>query len=163
MPGLITYIYDLQAFPRAHPEYVRHFTFLTSSFFINFIFRYRYYRYLYFQNSESFLKTYFPFYCNLGGYLVGIICAEIYSNSSRFQELKKKCEQYINVLKVQIPFLLILHVVGYGIMFSGLLFYSEKMEESSLWKSLYSALFRNMWTVFGGVAIMSMVLKFGCK
>ncbi|XP_005174891.1 nose resistant to fluoxetine protein 6 [Musca domestica] len=140
VPGLITYIYDLQAFPRAHPEY---------------------YRYLYFQNSESYLKTYFPFYCNLGGYLVGIICAEIYSNSSRFQELKKKCEQYMNVLKVQIPFLLILHIVGYGIMFSGLLFYSEKMEESSLWKSLYSALFRNMWTVFGGVAIMSMVLKFG--
>ncbi|XP_061400558.1 nose resistant to fluoxetine protein 6 [Musca vetustissima] len=140
IPGVLTYNYQLQPIPRATPEY---------------------YRYFYFQNSETYYKTYFPFYCNLGGYLMGIICAEIYANSSKFQELKRECGKYAGLLKVQVPFLLIMMVIGFGILLSGLIFDSQSIQESSVWVALYAAFYRNLWIIFGGIALMSMILKFG--
>ncbi|XP_073814566.1 nose resistant to fluoxetine protein 6-like [Musca autumnalis] len=140
IPGVITYYFKLDAFSRVHPEY---------------------YRYFYFQNVETLNKIYFPIYGNLGGYLVGIICAEIYAKSPTFQELKKRCEKYKNDLKIQIPYLVAILSVGFGTLSTGLLFYFQKPEEASIWPALYSAFYRNFWVIFCGIAIMTMALKFG--
>ncbi|XP_073814553.1 nose resistant to fluoxetine protein 6-like [Musca autumnalis] len=140
IPGAITYYYKLDAYFYAHPES---------------------YRYLYFQNAAILHKIYFTTSGNLGGYLAGIICAEIYAKSPTFQELKKECEKYKNVLKVQIPYLAVMLTVGFGTLFSGLLFNSHKTEEASISATLYSACYRNFWVVFCGVNLMTMSLKFG--
>ncbi|XP_073814542.1 nose resistant to fluoxetine protein 6-like [Musca autumnalis] len=140
IPGVITYYFKLDAFSRVHPEY---------------------YRYYYFQNTETLNKIYFPTYGNLGGYFVGIICAEIYAKSPTFQELKKQCEKYKNVLKIQVLYLVAMHIVGFGTLSSGLLFYFQKPEEGSIWPALYSSVYRNFWVIFCGITIITMALKFG--
>ncbi|XP_075165979.1 O-acyltransferase like protein isoform X2 [Haematobia irritans] len=140
VPGVLTYVYRLDASTYLRPEY---------------------YRYLYFQNSPTLYIAYSPFYCNLGGYLMGFVCSEIYANSKKFLKIKSNLAKYINVQKIQIPFLMVLLLIGFGLLFSGLFVVNHKSEDPSLLVSLYAGFYRSIWNVFSSFVLLSMLMKFG--
>uniref|UniRef100_A0A1I8PHK2 Acyltransferase 3 domain-containing protein n=2 Tax=Stomoxys calcitrans TaxID=35570 RepID=A0A1I8PHK2_STOCA len=140
VPGVLTYIYRLDASTYLRPEY---------------------YRYLYFQNADTLQITYNPFYCNLGGYLVGIICAEIYTKSVRYRDLTTSLAKYRTVQKIQIPFIISVLSVGFGLLFTGLFVVNRNSKDGSIWVALYAACYRNIWAIFSGFVLMSMLSKFG--
>ncbi|XP_075156499.1 uncharacterized protein LOC142229806 [Haematobia irritans] len=138
IPGILTYVYRLDGNVYLNPEY---------------------YRYLTFLNNETLYKTYTPFYCNLGGYLVGLLAAEFYP-SDNYQKLKIKLNKYIRNRCAQIAALVILLTVGFGLLFTSLLVIDRNNGEPSLWLAIYGGTFRNIWAIYGGISMIMMLLKF---
>ncbi|XP_046810700.1 nose resistant to fluoxetine protein 6 isoform X2 [Lucilia cuprina] len=138
VPGLLTYFYKLDAIHFLKPE-----TF----------------RYLYFKDTDTFYLTYPQFYCNMGGYLVGFMCAEIYLKVLLPQ--KHKLSKYRGFMKFEIILLFVIFLTGIGLLFSGNLVLQYNFEKPSVWLSLYASLYRNIWSIFGGFILLFMLLKMG--
>ncbi|KAM7345043.1 uncharacterized protein ACRADG_011514 [Cochliomyia hominivorax] len=137
VPGLITYFYKLEAIHFLKPEN---------------------YRYLYFKDVDTFYLTYPQFYCNIGGYLVGFLCAEIYLKNSNFKKLK--LNKYRGVIKYELVLLVFLFVLVMGLLFSGNLVIHDTVK-NRLVLSLYASLYRNIWCILGGFMLLFMLKKMG--
>lgn len=119
---------------------------------------FRNYRYLYFKDTEIYYQTYPPFYTNIGGYLFGIIAADIYIKSKRNNNLNK----YKGLLKYELLWWLILPTC-FALLFIGGIFTSYSFEKPSLWISLYAGLYKNCWAIICCLALLGMCFKLGCK
>lgn len=126
---------------------------------------YRTYRYLYFKDADTFYLSYPQFYCNMGGYFVGLICAEIYIKYIKSPKNSKieKIIKYRGIMKIELLILIIILLISFGLLFSGAMVINTKIEKPSLWLSLYASLYRNLWSIFGGLILLCMLLKMGGK
>uniref|UniRef100_A0A1I8QCX2 Acyltransferase 3 domain-containing protein n=1 Tax=Stomoxys calcitrans TaxID=35570 RepID=A0A1I8QCX2_STOCA len=139
IPGVLTYIYRLDANIFLKPEY---------------------YRYLFFNISDMLYTTYVPFYCNFGGYFVGILCAEFYQSKS-YDKMKAFFSNYVENRLAQISLLIFHHIIGYGMLFSALLIIDSNKGEPSFWLAFYGGSFRTIWSIFGAFSMVMMLMKFG--
>lgn len=96
----------------------------------------------------------------MGGYLVGFICAEVYLKNIRPQ--RHIYAKYRGVMKFELTLLAVIFLIGIGLLFSGNLVVHENIEKPSVWLSLYAGLYRNMWSIFGGLILLCMLIKLGC-
>uniref|UniRef100_A0A1I8NPU5 Acyltransferase 3 domain-containing protein n=1 Tax=Stomoxys calcitrans TaxID=35570 RepID=A0A1I8NPU5_STOCA len=137
--GTLTYIYRLDVNVYLKPEL---------------------YRYLYFKFKDTFYTTYITFYGNLGGYLMGILCAEWYQ-TEHFSKTKERLSKYARNVFVQIPFVIAHLYVPLTVLYTAVWVIDKNNGEPSLWLALYSAGFRNLWVLYGGFSVMMMAMKWG--
>lgn len=57
----------------------------------------------------------------------------------------------------------IMHFVGLFVVMSGYIFYENNFEKPSIWMSVYSALTKNLWGIYGSIIITGMAFGVGCK
>lgn len=101
----------------------------------------------------------------MGGYLVGLICADVYMKFIKSPKNSKieKIVKYRGNSVVQFLLLIFIFLIGFGLLFSGLLVINTNIEKPSLWFSLYAGLYRNLWAIIGGFILLCMLLKMGGK
>lgn len=101
----------------------------------------------------------------MGGYLVGLICADVYMKFIKSPKNSKieKIVKYRGNSVVQFLLLIFIFLIGFGLLFSGLLVIDTNIEKPSLWLSLYAGLYRNLWAIIGGFILLCMLLKMGGK
>ncbi|XP_061395926.1 nose resistant to fluoxetine protein 6-like [Musca vetustissima] len=126
IPTTISYIFQLESSFMARPET---------------------YRYGYVKDFKLFTHTYTPFYTNLGGYLFGIVCGEIYQKYICHTE-KRKIFSYLWII---VP------LAAWFINYAGAI---AIMSKASIWTALYTGLNRNLWIVFVcGIPILAMAFN----
>ncbi|XP_073821720.1 nose resistant to fluoxetine protein 6-like [Musca autumnalis] len=106
------------------------------------------YRYGYVKDYELFYLSYTPFYTNLGGYLFGLLCGEIYLKFIANETKSKKLQTMLQYLWPVVP------LTEWFIYYLGTILI---FQEPSLWTALYSGLHRNIWIlIVCGIPVMSM-------
>ncbi|XP_059225334.1 nose resistant to fluoxetine protein 6 isoform X1 [Stomoxys calcitrans] len=134
IPTMISYLLKLEALLVVKPENLR---------------------YGYFYNDKLFKYLYTPFYNNLGGYIFGIWCGDLYTNYLSKPEIQRKIR---GVLKYEITFWLIFPIAA-GITLAGT---RMIFQQPSVWTALFSGLNRNLWIVFVcGIPVLGMTCKAG--
>uniref|UniRef100_T1PG61 Acyltransferase n=1 Tax=Musca domestica TaxID=7370 RepID=T1PG61_MUSDO len=99
------------------------------------------YRYQFFIDCDVFYYLYTPSFTNLGGYLFGIWCGDLYLSQLRKEEVRRKVR---GVLKYELGAWLAFPIAA-CICFAGS---KAIFQEPSVWTALYSGLYRNLWIVF---------------
>ncbi|XP_059225828.1 O-acyltransferase like protein-like [Stomoxys calcitrans] len=113
------------------------------------------YRYGFISNTKEFEKLYIPSYTNLGGYLFGIWCGELYIKFLSREKIRRKVQ---GVLKYELSILLIIPI-GWLIIRCGTI---TVYFEPSIWTALLSGSYRNLWIVFVcGIPVLTMTCKAG--
>uniref|UniRef100_A0A1I8NJC7 Acyltransferase 3 domain-containing protein n=1 Tax=Musca domestica TaxID=7370 RepID=A0A1I8NJC7_MUSDO len=115
IPTAISYIFKLDSSFMAGPETYRH---------------------VFVKDYKLFHQTYTPFYTNLGGYLCGVLCGEIYQKYLCHEDRRQKLKQTIKYLWLVVP------LAGWIIDYVGTIMI---FHEPSLWTALYTGLNRNLW------------------
>ncbi|XP_046810082.1 uncharacterized protein LOC111678138 [Lucilia cuprina] len=114
------------------------------------------FRFIHVKDEEAFHKLYTPFYTNLGGYLFGIICGEIYEKYCHNADFHKRLARIPSKI-FEFAFWLCI-AIGVWICWLGSVFI---FYEPSLWTALYAGLNRNLIVVivFGGLVFLGMFCK----
>ncbi|XP_073821718.1 nose resistant to fluoxetine protein 6-like [Musca autumnalis] len=106
------------------------------------------YRYGFVKDYELYYLSYTPFYTNLGGYLFGLLCGEIYLKFFANETKSKKLQTMLQYLWPVVP------LTAWYIYYLGTILI---FHEPSLWTALYSGLHRNIWIlIVCGIPVMSM-------
>ncbi|EDW02479.1 GH19863 [Drosophila grimshawi] len=137
VPALLTYYLKLDAAYHMKPEN---------------------YRYLYFRNVETFYSIYLPFYTNIGGYLMGFLCAHLYLKSRS----TPNGASYKGNSKLELG-MWMLFLILFLILFSGFIFIRHDFEKPSIWLALYACLYKNLWILVCAGFVCCMCFKVGCK
>ncbi|XP_062135235.1 nose resistant to fluoxetine protein 6 [Drosophila sulfurigaster albostrigata] len=114
------------------------------------------YRYLYFRNSETFYEIYPPFYTNLGGYFMGLLCGQFYlkfRSTSRGGSWRGKWSWQLSMWLL-IPAALL-------VLLSGFIFIKHDFEKPSIWLALYAGIYKNLWIMICGGFVCCMCFKVG--
>ncbi|KAM7344408.1 uncharacterized protein ACRADG_011146 [Cochliomyia hominivorax] len=108
------------------------------------------------EDEVAFYKLYTPFYTNLGGYLCGIICGEIYLN---FYNNETFCKQISLIPQKLLEFSLWFSILfGAFMSWLGTAFI---FQEPSMWTALHAGLNRNIYVVM--TACVPLLLTMFCK
>lgn len=127
----------------------------SNNFFYTYI--YRSYRYSFFKDIDFYFNVYLPFYTNLSGYLVGIICGELYLKYTRTEGIRKIIHQPKYIITV---YLLIPLSASISIYLGSQL----ELSDPSIWTALYAGVNRLGWNILVcAVALLSMSCNCGCK
>ncbi|XP_037827351.1 uncharacterized protein LOC119615361 [Lucilia sericata] len=108
------------------------------------------------DEEEVYHRLFIPFYTNLGGYLFGIICGEIYEKYAHNDEFHKQLSRIPSEI-FEFAFWSCL-AIGVWICWLGTVFI---FYEPSIWTALYAGLNRNLFVVivFGGLVFLGMFCK----
>ncbi|XP_073846939.1 nose resistant to fluoxetine protein 6-like isoform X2 [Musca autumnalis] len=113
------------------------------------------YRYQFFIDSDVFYYLYSLPFTNLGGYLFGIWCGDLYLKYLRTEELRRKVR---GNLKFELSGWLAVPIAA-GICYVGS---RAILQEPSIWTALYGGLYRNLWIAFVcGLPLLGMACKCG--
>ncbi|XP_013099285.2 O-acyltransferase like protein-like [Stomoxys calcitrans] len=113
------------------------------------------YRYGFFKDMKVFGYLYIPFYTNIGGYLFGILCGELYVKYLSKDEIRRKVR---GVLKYELGAWVTLPIAC-GISLLGTI---AIFQQPSIWTALFSGLNRNLWIIFVcGIPVLGMACKGG--
>ncbi|XP_061395969.1 nose resistant to fluoxetine protein 6-like [Musca vetustissima] len=112
------------------------------------IFIFKTYRYVFVKDYKQFTHIYTPFYTNMGGYLCGLVCGEIYQNYLREEEKRQRLQKIFKYLWILPPMAaFLINYIG-----SIVIFY-----EPCIWTALYAGLHRNFWIILVcGIPIVAM-------
>ncbi|XP_061395970.1 nose resistant to fluoxetine protein 6-like [Musca vetustissima] len=106
------------------------------------------YRYNFIKDYKLYTHTYTPFYTNMGGYLCGLVCGEIYQNYLRDEEKRQRFQKIFKYLWILPPMAgFLINYIGSIVIF----------HEPSIWTALYTGLHRNFWIILVcGIPVVAM-------
>ncbi|XP_073847194.1 uncharacterized protein isoform X2 [Musca autumnalis] len=115
------------------------------------------YRYGYMKETDAFYYLYTPSYNSLSGYLVGMLCGELYMKYSEKQlEIREK---FRCLFKYEMTIWLLVPLAVGGICYVGSI---VNFLEPSIWTALHAGLNRNLWNMLVcAIPIVMMIFKGG--